>query len=791
MENRLIQVEYIMANDPEHARAWHAPEYEHGSAFINGDYCAVDSAAVPILDVGFIHADAAYDVVSASKGYIFRLDDHLERFHRSCEAFRLASPYNKAETAEILQELVRLAGTRDAYIWWCVTRGVMPEGSRRGDPEAYDNCFYAFAIPYLFIADDATRNRGFDLVVSRQFIRIPPRAVDPRAKNFHWMDMKLSLFEARDEGGDFSVLTDAEGYLAESPGANIFLLKGDTLYTPDDGCLEGITRQTTLELARELGLSTRVERVHAEQLLTADEVFITSTAGGIMPVGRVDGELAGGREGPGEWTCRLHDLYWTKRWQGWLGTPVELLQQPAPDSRLVRDTQQSLRADQAHHIHPFSYPDRVRAGDFRRVIQRCEGVYQIDNRGARYIDAVSGLACVNIGYGREEMAETMAEATRTLSFHPSFWECVNPYSAALVEQLNRVTPDQMAHFFFANSGSEANDTAIKLVRWFWKLQGKPDKTHIISREMAYHGMNLLTASLTGLAPCHPQFGLPVAGVSHIMAPWSWAHGTGLDDEDFGIRAAGALEQEILRIGPDKVGAFIGEPVQATGCMIMPPRSYWPEIQRICRQYDVLLIADEVVTGFGRSGEWFAQQYFGFEADITVMAKGITSAYFPVSAVALSPRVGEPISGDSGELYHGYTCSAHPVGAAVALKNIEILEREGLVTRVREQLGPLFREHMDALREHPLVGEVRCLGLSGAIQLTADERNREFFPEALAVDATVACHTYERGVIVRDLGGDTLGVSPPFITSPAQLQQVFDALSYGLDRTLADLGRQVS
>jgi putrescine aminotransferase len=399
-----------------------------------------------------------------------------------------------------------------------------------------------------------------------------------------------------------------------------------------------------------------------------------------------------------------------------------------------------VRSDRDHHIHPFSSPRRVREEGLRRLTVRTEGVYQVDNHGNRYIDAVSGLACVNIGYGREDMADAISQAIRTISFHPVFWECSNPYSAALVEKLNEVTPEYMTHFFFANSGSEANDTAIKLVRWFWKLQGKPEKKE----------------------PCHPQFDLPIAGVSHIMAPWSWVHGTHQQDEAFGRQAAQALEDEILRIGADRVGAFIGEPTQATGCGISPPPGYWPEIERICRKHDVLLIADEVVTGFGRSGEWFAQQYFGFEADITVMAKGLSSAYFPVSAVALNRAV-------------------------AAVKNIEIIQQERLVERIRDELGPALESGLKALESHPLVGEVRGIGLGWAIQLTANKETREFFPPELGVDAMVAAHAYEKGVIIRDLGGDTLGVSPPFVTTDEQLIQILDAIEYGLDAAQRELG----
>jgi branched-subunit amino acid aminotransferase/4-amino-4-deoxychorismate lyase len=320
---KIIQAQSIMLTHPEHARKSFAPEYEQGSAFMLGSYCPIDQAGVPMVDMGFMHADAAYDVVSVSKGQFFRLDDHLERFEKSCEKFRLTNPYSRQQTAEILTNLVKLAGTQEAYVWWCVTRGVMQPGANRADVDAFDNMFYAFVIPYMYIADDEQRSRGLDISVSQNFIRIPSNSVDPTAKNLHWMDMKLALFEATDAGKEWSVLTDDEGFLTEAPGANIFLIKGDTLFTPDSGCLEGITRKTTLELAEKQGLKACIGKVTKEQLLDADEAFITSTAGGIMPINSVDDVVLGGCEGPGELTTRLHNLYWESRWGGWLTTHID------------------------------------------------------------------------------------------------------------------------------------------------------------------------------------------------------------------------------------------------------------------------------------------------------------------------------------------------------------------------------------------------------------------------------------------------------------------------------------
>jgi branched-chain amino acid aminotransferase len=320
---QITQVNHIMSSDPAHVRLAHDARFEQGSAFANGAYVGLGEATVPLMDYGFRHADATYDVVSASRGFIFRLEDHLDRFERSCGLLQLRNPYDKRETARILETLVKLAGTREAYIFWCVTRGLSKPGGDHNDPAGYDNRFYAYVVPYRFIAGDAKRTTGLDLMVSRQYIRIPPKAVDPRAKNFHWLDLQMSLFEAHDHGKDFSVLCDSEGFLAEAPGSNIFLIKNGVLMTPDSGCLEGITRQTAMDLAAEIGIATAVERVHVEQLLGADEAFLTSTAGGIMPVNSVDGHVLGGEPGPGAVTTRLHNLYWEKRWAGWQGTAVD------------------------------------------------------------------------------------------------------------------------------------------------------------------------------------------------------------------------------------------------------------------------------------------------------------------------------------------------------------------------------------------------------------------------------------------------------------------------------------
>jgi len=319
----IIRAGEIMAFHPEHQRLPYGEAYGFGGAFIIDRYCPLIEATIPITDCGFMHADAVYDVVSVSRGAFFRLEQHQDRFARSREAIRVRSPYSREEEAEILHKIVALAGLRDAYVWWTVTRGAPPLGrAEMVDPERFECRFYAFACPFVFIADDEQRTRGLDLILSRDRIRISPRAVDPRAKNLHWLDMQMALFEAGDRGAEWAVLPDEEGYLTEAAGANIFVIEDGVVLTPDAGCLEGITRQSVFDLCSELGIPSKTTRVHSDELRDAQEVFLSTTAGSIMPVRTVDGRLLAGREGPGEISVALHNLYWERRWAGWEATPV-------------------------------------------------------------------------------------------------------------------------------------------------------------------------------------------------------------------------------------------------------------------------------------------------------------------------------------------------------------------------------------------------------------------------------------------------------------------------------------
>lgn len=319
----VIPVGEIMHTHPAHARGAYDPAYALGSAFVIDHFCPLTEAAVPVVDCGFMHADAVYDVVSVSRGAFFRLERHQARFARSCNAVRIRNPFHRDQEAEILHKLVALTGLRDAYVWWSVTRGQPPLGrAEMIDAGKFENRFYAFVVPFVFLADDVQRSRGLDLVVSRERIRISPRAVDPTAKNFHWLDMQMALFEAGDRGAEWAVLTDEDGWLTEAVGANIFAVVDGVVVTPDSGCLEGITRESVFDLCDELGLPRKARRLHANELDGAQEIFITTTAGSVMPVRSVDGKAVAGRDGPGEISVRLHNTYWAKRWEGWDATPV-------------------------------------------------------------------------------------------------------------------------------------------------------------------------------------------------------------------------------------------------------------------------------------------------------------------------------------------------------------------------------------------------------------------------------------------------------------------------------------
>ena len=447
------------------------------------------------------------------------------------------------------------------------------------------------------------------------------------------------------------------------------------------------------------------------------------------------------------------------------------------------DTARWRELDARHHMHPFTDQAALAAKGVR-VITRAEGCWLWDSEGNRILDAMSGLWCVNVGYGRAELVEAARRQMATLPFYNTFFQCTTAPAVELAARLAAIAPG-FDRVFFTNSGSEANDTVVKLVRYFWKLQGQPQKQIMIGRTYAYHGVTLAAASLSGLPNMHPQFDLPLAGFVHVPAPYWFAEGGDSTPEEYGRQAAQALEQKILELGPERVGAFIGEPVQGAGGVIIPPDGYWAEIQRICRRYDVLLIADEVVCGFGRTGRWFGSERFGIAPDIMTVAKGLSSGYVPIAAVLLGPRVGDALATAKEEWAHGFTYSGHPVAAAVALENLRIIEAEGLHERAGGPLGDHFGAALAGLADHPLVGEVRSCGLLGALELVEDKRTRRYFPPARKVGLACREHCIANGLVMRAVR-DVMILAPPLVITAAEIDHIVVKARLALDLTLRDL-----
>ena len=441
--------------------------------------------------------------------------------------------------------------------------------------------------------------------------------------------------------------------------------------------------------------------------------------------------------------------------------------------------------DAAHHIHPFTETQALNKKGVR-VITKADGIYVWDSEGHRLIDGMSGLWCVNVGYGRKEIAQAAYDAMNELPYYNLFFQTTNPYATELAAKIASVLPAGLDRIMFANSGSEANDTALKLIRYYWNLQGKPQKKIHISREYAYHGVTMAAASLSGLTPMHPQWDLPLPGFEKVPTVYWYGFGGDKDPNAYGLEVARKLEEKILELGADRVASFSAEPVHGAGGLMFPPDSYWPEIQRICKKYDVLLHLDEVITGFGRTGKWFGAQTFNIAPDIMTMAKGISSGYQPISAVALGGRVGEAIATANEELVHGFTWSGHPVACAVSLKNLEIIEREKLVERVHDDIGPYFQAKIRELTNHPLVGEVRGIGLLGAIELVKDKKTRTFFPPDTNVGTMCRNHCFANGLVMRAIR-DTMVLAPPMIVKREQVDEIVMLARRCFDLTAKDLG----
>jgi len=445
--------------------------------------------------------------------------------------------------------------------------------------------------------------------------------------------------------------------------------------------------------------------------------------------------------------------------------------------------------ERKHHLAPFTDYKGLEGEGGARIITKAEGVWLEDSEGGRTLDGMAGLWCVNVGYGHKRLADVAHHQMLELPYYNTFFKTAHPPVAELSGKLAEITPKGLEHVFFGSSGSEANDTMVRLVRRYWNVMEQPEKKIIIGRQWGYHGSTMAAASLGGMNAMHKMSDLPLPGFTHVMPPYQYHYGNpGESAADFGRRAAKSLEDKILELGAERVAAFIGEPILGAGGVIIPPETYWPEIQRICRQYDVLLVADEVICGFGRTGQWFGSQTLGIEPDLMPMAKGLTSGYLPLSALMVGERVASTMIEKGGEFYHGYTYDGHPVCCAVALANIALIEELGLVQKAREDTGPyLLKSLQDAVGKHPLVGEVRGIGLIGAVELKTEEGVEKRSDKAGKMGLKVRDAILRHGAIMRATW-DTMVYSPPLIITRSEIDQLVESLKQALDDVGKATGR---
>lgn len=439
--------------------------------------------------------------------------------------------------------------------------------------------------------------------------------------------------------------------------------------------------------------------------------------------------------------------------------------------------------DAAHHMHPFT-DNSALAKKGARIMTKGKGVWLTDSEGHKIIDGMAGLWCVNIGYGRTELGDVAKAQMDQLAYYNTFFQTSHVPAIALAAKLAELAPEGMNHTFFAGSGSEANDTNIRMVRRYWDIKGQPEKRIIIARTNGYHGSTMGGGSLGGMSGIHAHGG-KIAGIVHIGEPNWWAQGGDMTPEAFGLMRAQELEKMILNLGVENVAAFIGEPVQGAGGVIIPPSTYWPEIQRICDKYGILLIADEVITGFGRTGNWFGSQTFGIKPHIMTIAKGLSSGYQPIGGSIVCDEVAE-VMGSSGDFNHGYTYSGHPVAAAVALENLRIMQEEHIVEHVRDVANPYLAQKWAGLTEHPLVGEAKLVGLMGSIALTPDKATRaKFAGEQGTVGYRCRERCFANDLIMRHVG-DRMIISPPLIITPEEIDILISRAWKSLDECYAGL-----
>ena len=441
-------------------------------------------------------------------------------------------------------------------------------------------------------------------------------------------------------------------------------------------------------------------------------------------------------------------------------------------------TLQELRQkDGAHHIHPFTnHADMHREGT--RWIKSGEGCYLVDENDRRLLDGLAGLWCVNVGYNCAAIVEAVHAQMERLPYYPSFFNSTTEPPVMLAEWLAKHAPERLNKVVYCNSGSESNETALKIVRAYWKLRGKSAKRKILSREFAYHGVTLAATSLTGLPNCSEPFDLPLENFIHVPSPYSWHARTELSPEAFGAEIVAKTAEIIDREGADTIAAMFVEPIQGAGGVIVPPPGYLKALRELCRERDILFVADEVITAFGRLGVWFASEREALDPDLLNIAKGLTSGYLPLGATLVSDEIADVIL-PSGYFAHGFTYTGHPVCAAAALANLRVIEDLGLVERVRDDVGPYFQKKLAELASHPAVGEVRGDNLIGAAELVPREGRGAIKP-GMALGTKAADLIRGEGSIVRGIR-DLIAVAPPLIITHAEIDELFDSVRRGLDR----------
>ncbi|WP_116368220.1 aspartate aminotransferase family protein [Parahaliea mediterranea] len=442
--------------------------------------------------------------------------------------------------------------------------------------------------------------------------------------------------------------------------------------------------------------------------------------------------------------------------------------------------------DRAHHLHPFT-DLHTYAEQGGRIVNRAEHIYIHDTDGNTMLDGMSGLWCCNLGYSQQQIVDAVYRQLQELPFYNNFFKCSNQPAVELAQLLAEVTPAQFNHVFFTNSGSEANDTNIRLVHRYYDLIGKPEKKLIISRKNAYHGSTIAAGSLGGMAPMHKQV-IGLDYVHHINQPHWFENGGDLSPEDYGVQVARELEAKIDELGEDKVAAFIAEPVQGAGGVIIPPSNYWPEVQRICDERDILLIADEVICGFGRTGKWFGSETYGMKPHLMTFAKAITNGYMPLGGVMVGDTVADVLLAGGGEFTHGLTYSGHPAACAAGIATLKILRESNIIETAASEVAPHFQRRLREFEGHPIVGQVRGEGMFAALELVKDKGSRE----RLAPESAGAVYCRDRansnGLMVRQTG-DAMIMAPPLVCSTGEIDILIEKLGMALDETAGHFGIQ--